>query len=481
MKKSLVRWFAGALLTSSSFVYAIDSDVTPRPVPLTRPEMKQYLEDMKNRKLRIPLPELTDADREKLGERASSYESRLRYHYLPTSNEAAGRAGPGGGGGGGGGFFLGGSRDADSDNSLDYAFKTQLFWIVSRTNNCQYCLGHQESKLLGAGMTEDEIAALDGDWSGLKPSLQSAYAYARKITYEPHRLTDADFEDLRKHYTDKQILEMTLSIAGNNAINRWKEGAGIPQSSNGGNFGARRPDGKPAETTPPPAAGPHSYLTPTSEKFQKVVTKVAPVAVDPKTGAPTRNTVFKRPPLESRAEVEAALSAARDRKPRLPLADNERTRTLLPEGFPEGPLPQWAQLMATFGNTAKQRIGSVLAADTRGDLSPKLKAQVSWIIARQDRAWYAVGQSQKRLRALGVSADQIYQLDGNWSEFTPAEQALFTLAKKLAATPVVLTDADVEQAVKLAGPRDVVQLISYTTARASFDRITEAAALQIEP
>ena len=57
---------------------------------------------------------------------------------------------------------------------------------------------------------------------------------------------------------------------------------------------------------------------------------------------------------------------------------------------------------------------------------------------------------------------------------------MFTLARKLAASPVVLTDEDVENAVKLAGPRDVVQLISYTTNQASFDRITEAAGLQLE-
>ena len=49
--------------------------------------------------------------------------------------------------------------------SLDGTFKTELFWIVCRANNCQYCQGHQESKLLRAGMNEDEIAALDGDWS----------------------------------------------------------------------------------------------------------------------------------------------------------------------------------------------------------------------------------------------------------------------------------------------------------------------------
>lgn len=125
----------GLALVSASVVYAVDSDRAPRPTPLTRPEMKQYLEDMKERKLRIPLPELTDADKEKLGERASSYESRLRYHYS-SSNEGqgAGRTGGAGGGGGGGGF----GRESDPDMTLDYAFKTQLFWIVSRTNNCQY-------------------------------------------------------------------------------------------------------------------------------------------------------------------------------------------------------------------------------------------------------------------------------------------------------------------------------------------------------
>ena len=85
--------------------------------------------------------------------------------------------------------------------TLDYAFKTQLFWIVSRTNNCQYCLGHQESKLLGAGMTEDQIAALDSDWSQFGPKEQAAYALARRITLEPHLLSDADIDAVRAHYT----------------------------------------------------------------------------------------------------------------------------------------------------------------------------------------------------------------------------------------------------------------------------------------
>jgi alanine-alpha-ketoisovalerate/valine-pyruvate aminotransferase len=76
--------------------------------------------------------------------------------------------------------------------------------------------------------------------------------------------------------------------------------------------------------------------------------------------------------------------------------------------------------------------------------------------------------------------DEIYKLDGDWSEFPPAEAALFTVSRKLAASPVVLTDDDMAQAIKLAGPRDVVQLISYTTNQGSFDRITEAAHLRLK-
>jgi hypothetical protein len=109
----------GLLLASCGVVHGDE----PRPVPLTRPEMKQSLEDMKARKPRIPLPELTDADKEKLGDRSDNYEARLRYHYLGQNDKRVGGGGP---------------READPAMSLDYAFKTQLFWIVSRTNNCQY-------------------------------------------------------------------------------------------------------------------------------------------------------------------------------------------------------------------------------------------------------------------------------------------------------------------------------------------------------
>ncbi len=323
--KALISKICILVLTAVGTVRGDEPKSSPRPIPLTRPEMKQLIEDMKSRKPRIPLPDLTAEEKAQLGERGGGYEGRLRQHYMTAGDlrvglgnggfgagggggrarAAGGQARPGGAAAGeraraGGGGFGGQPREQDPKMSLDYAFKTELFWIASRANNCQYCMGHQESKLLNAGLKEDEIAALDGDWSEFTPAQRAAFALARRLTYDPQNLNDSDIDEVRKHYNDLQILEMVVSVAGNNSINRWKEGVGVPQSANGGgNIG--RPAGAEA------AAAPRSYLTPTSDKYKDRISKVAAVAYDEKTGQPTRLTVCRRPSLESREEVEKAL------------------------------------------------------------------------------------------------------------------------------------------------------------------------------
>jgi hypothetical protein len=485
---------------SAAAVRGDEPGSTPRPIPLTRPEMKQLLEDMKARTPRIPLPALTDEEKTKMGERGGGYEGRLRYHYMPAGDLRVGlgnggfgagggraRTGAGAGAAGGparaggeraraGGGGLGGQpREQDPKMSLEYAFKTELFWIASRGNNCQYCMGHQESKLVNAGLKEDEIAALDGDWSEFTPAQRAAFGLARRLTIEPQNLSDSDVDEVRKYYNDLQILEMVVSVAGNNSINRWKEGVGVPQSANGGGG-----IGRAAAGAADAAARSHSYLSPTSDRYKDRISKVAAVTYDEKTGQPTRETVCRRPSLEPREDVEKALAQARRRSSRLPLVDEDKARQIVSENWPAGPLPQWVRLLANFPRDGVTWINGYRASEEKGDIKPMLKAQVSWIVARQDRAWYALGLAKDRLRELGLSDKQIYALDGDWSEFTPTEAALFTVARKLAASPVVLTDAEVARAVKLAGPRDVVQLIVYTTNRASFDRITEAARLRLE-
>jgi AhpD family alkylhydroperoxidase len=453
----------------------------PRPVPHTRPEMKQMLEEMKSRKPPIPLPELTAEENERLGDRATSYESRLRYHYLP-GGEGRGAAGFGQGRGaasgqfrgtGGGGDF---TRNADPNMTLDYRFKTMLFWIVSRTNNCQYCLGHQEQKLAAVGMTEEQLAALDFDWLRFTAAERAGLAYARKLTHEPHTIDDETIASLREHFTDLQILEMSLSIGGNNVLNRWKEGAAIPQSSTGLNF-FRRAAVSPPANRPLPI---ESFLTPTPEEFSNVISTVAVLKRDPATGAASRYAIAERPPLESREVTLKILEACRTRTPRLPVLAEEAARQAVGGAWPAGPMPKWVRLAANFPGEARSRIQSWRTAEERYDLSALLRNQVSWIMARQDRAWYAAGLARQNLLRLGQTDDQIFALDGDWREFSPGERSMFTLARKLAASPVVLTDDDRVEAVRQYGARLVVQMIQFVANRASFHRFTEPAGLPLD-
>ena len=462
----------------AAWLHGAEPDETARPIPATRPEMKQLLEDMKSRPVRIPLPELTDKAKEQLGERAEDYESRLRYHYLiesegtafggrmRTTNSAGGAAT-----GAAASAVRDFRRNADENMSLSYEFKTELFWIVSRTNNCQYCLGHQEQKLSAAGLSEDRIAALDLEWESFTPAEQAAYAWARKLTWSPNAITDSDVDALRKHYKPMQILEMTLSIAGNNAINRWKEGTGVAQSEHGTRFFENASTTAPRETLPI-----DSFLTPTTGKYQKKRSIVA--ALTPESGTSTRATVGVPPVNESREEVEKQLAAMRSRKARLPLASAEDARAAFSKSIEGQPTAAWMRLLANFPNESLRRIDSLLdrpVADE--DLSLVDRARVSWVVARQDRAWYAVAHAQQRLLELGQTLDQIYMLDGDLAQLPEAEKAVLVMARKLATSPITLQDDDVAQVVKLSGPRRATQLINFVTSRAYFDRVTEAAGL----
>ncbi|HWG42459.1 MAG TPA: hypothetical protein VN688_06695 [Gemmataceae bacterium] len=325
-------------------------------------------------------------------------------------------------------------------------------------------------------MKEEEIAGLDGDWSEFTPAQRAAFVLARKLTYEPHHITDADVDALRKHYKDVQILEMVFAVGGYNSTNRWKEGVGVPQEKDASRFLKNASKPVPMDRPLPIK----SFLTPTPERYKNKITCVAPLYKEGDSKRPSRLAVSHRPPLEARGDVEKALEVCRRRTPRLPLVEESKARAILPADWPKGRLPQWVRLLANFPRDGKSRIVGLRAAEEKGDLKPLLKAQVSWIIARQDRAWYAVGEAKRRLQELGWSDERIYQLDGDWAEFTPAERALFTLARQLAASPIVLTDDEVAHALKLTSPREVVQLISYTTGRAFFDRVTEAAGLRLE-
>ena len=284
----------------------------------TRPEMKKTIEGLKLREARIPLPPLTAE--EIASGRRSVNNGRLRSIYLPESWQSSNNSGRNQGRTGQGQAAQGQPaqgqtaqgqtaqvQPAQTDRQRleqmqqapDYGFKTRLFWIVSRTNDCQYCLGHQELKLKRVGMTDDQIAALDCKWSAFPEEEQAWMKVTRKITLTPHLVTDEDLAPLKKHYSDTQIVDILQTVCGNNSTNRWTASTGIPQDRS---FGGDEPS---------------QLDTPTSAEFSTVETKVAPLDYKP------------RAPWESRAEAEAAMTACQSRTSLVKLPSMQAARQAL--------------------------------------------------------------------------------------------------------------------------------------------------------
>ncbi len=416
----------------------------PKPVPATRAEVKAAMEGHKTARPRLPFPP-GEGD----GPLAKVNNGRFRAYYLPAEFGAGGTGGrtaPGTGAG-----------TPDSASTLDNTFKTRLFWVVSRANNCYYCLGHQEYKLSAAGLTDDEIAALDGDWDALAPNLQAAVRFTRKLTVEPHAVGPADLAELGKHFTPNQCGEIVLAVAGFNATNRWTDGLNIPGEA-GGDFFAK--EGKKAA----------SFSTPASPKYADFVSRVA--ALPEKCVKASPPAWPARPKLEDRAAVEAAWAATRT--PLLPVAADAKAL-----GF-ETDAPNWAKLLAVFPGSSKGRAAGLKASAAGGKLSPRLKAGIAWVAAREDRAWYALAVARDRLKAAGLTDDQVFGLDADAAALPERERLALAFARKLSAAPATVTDADVEALRKEFTDFEVAELVHHVCNAAFFDRATESARLPLD-
>jgi alkylhydroperoxidase family enzyme len=94
---------------------------------------------------------------------------------------------------------------AESRGKLDRVLAQGLFWVVTKTVDCPYCMGHCEMNWEVAGLTKPEIAErsklLAGDdWSAFPPEEQRVFAFTRKLTRSPGSITSEDVDGILRDY-----------------------------------------------------------------------------------------------------------------------------------------------------------------------------------------------------------------------------------------------------------------------------------------
>jgi uncharacterized peroxidase-related enzyme len=108
--------------------------------------------------------------------------------------------------------------------------------ICSRVNACEYCLQHHTPLARASGLNRAQLICIEaGNW-GERRDLWSEQEwliirYAEGLTREPHKITDAFFDELHRYFDDGQIVELTMRFALCSAWNKFNDALGLDTES----------------------------------------------------------------------------------------------------------------------------------------------------------------------------------------------------------------------------------------------------------
>ena len=92
---------------------------------------------------------------------------------------------------------------------------------VSQPNSCPYCVAHHSAIAVDEGVDPETINhILDPDPPGLSDVEKLGRNYAVQVTDQSWGIQDQVFEDLRKHFSESQIVELTMRITLTGMFNR---------------------------------------------------------------------------------------------------------------------------------------------------------------------------------------------------------------------------------------------------------------------
>jgi uncharacterized peroxidase-related enzyme len=117
-----------------------------------------------------------------------------------------------------------------SSGTVPAELKNLCAHLASRTHGCQYCQAHS---LQGAGRAGAEQARLEAVWEFASSDLFSdaekvALDFSVKAASVPNAVTDRDFEHMRQHWDEGQIVEILAAVSLYGFLNRWNDTLATP-------------------------------------------------------------------------------------------------------------------------------------------------------------------------------------------------------------------------------------------------------------
>ena len=114
------------------------------------------------------------------------------------------------------GIYWGLERGVSIDKTLQFLVQTH----VAHLNGCGFCVDIGRAVAVYRGLTLEKVDALDA-WrthSAFTPAERAALAYVEEVT-RSKRVSDEVFAELRRHFDDRAIVQITWLCAVENYFN----------------------------------------------------------------------------------------------------------------------------------------------------------------------------------------------------------------------------------------------------------------------
>ena len=129
----------------------------------------------------------------------------------------------------------------DPEGKVDLKLKRLISHVASRSAGCKYCMAHTAEGAAKLGVDQQK---LDAVWNyQTSPLFNAAERAALDVAVAagcvPNAVTDEMFAELRKHWSDDQVVEIVGVIAMFGFLNRWNDTFATPLEDGPLEFGEK--------------------------------------------------------------------------------------------------------------------------------------------------------------------------------------------------------------------------------------------------
>jgi len=118
----------------------------------------------------------------------------------------------------------------DPEGEVELGFRRLVGHMASKAGGCLYCQAHTMLGAKNFGVSEERMAAL---WDFRVSPLFSekervALEFALAAASQPNAVTDELFAELRRHWSESEIVEILGVVAMFGFLNRWNDSMATP-------------------------------------------------------------------------------------------------------------------------------------------------------------------------------------------------------------------------------------------------------------